>query len=43
MKPGDWLCGNEMCGYHNFAKRTHCAKCGMPNNSTVSGENGFQQ
>ncbi|KAF7722456.1 hypothetical protein EC973_003121 [Apophysomyces ossiformis] len=31
MKPGDWICRNESCGFHNFAKRTHCGKCGMVN------------
>ncbi|KAF9194458.1 hypothetical protein BGZ51_009538 [Haplosporangium sp. Z 767] len=27
MKPGDWMCPNAQCGYHNFAKRTTCARC----------------
>ncbi|KAL1921257.1 uncharacterized protein VTP21DRAFT_10973 [Calcarisporiella thermophila] len=30
MKRGDWLCQNKECGYHNFAKRNQCAKCGGP-------------
>ncbi|KAF9428834.1 hypothetical protein BGZ94_000841 [Podila epigama] len=28
LKPGDWLCPNGQCGYHNFAKRSSCARCG---------------
>ncbi|KAF9947177.1 hypothetical protein BGZ70_002839, partial [Mortierella alpina] len=27
VKPGDWICPNAQCGYHNFAKRTTCARC----------------
>ncbi|KAG0255527.1 hypothetical protein DFQ27_006213 [Actinomortierella ambigua] len=27
MKPGDWICPNSQCGYHNFAKRITCARC----------------
>ncbi|KAG0349403.1 hypothetical protein BG004_006432 [Podila humilis] len=30
MKPGDWMCPNSQCGYHNFAKRSTCARCGAP-------------
>ncbi|KAI8343078.1 hypothetical protein BC941DRAFT_410376 [Chlamydoabsidia padenii] len=31
MKNGDWVCRNSGCGFHNFAKRTHCGKCNAPN------------
>ncbi|KAG0223041.1 hypothetical protein BGW42_006161 [Actinomortierella wolfii] len=38
MKPGDWICPNSQCAYHNFAKRISCARCntlapaGQPSN-----------
>src|SRR5277367_2714315 len=25
---GDWKCGSEGCGYHNFAKNVSCLRCG---------------
>ncbi|KAL7750033.1 Asparagine-rich protein (ARP protein) [Sorochytrium milnesiophthora] len=28
LLPGDWLCPQPSCGYHNFARRKQCAKCG---------------
>lgn len=27
FRAGDWKCGNEGCGYHNFAKNVHCLRC----------------
>ncbi|KAG0364109.1 hypothetical protein BGZ54_007838 [Gamsiella multidivaricata] len=41
MKPGDWICPNAQCGYHNFAKRATCARCGAsaPNQGAPSGGN----
>ncbi|KAH6871911.1 hypothetical protein B0T10DRAFT_589332 [Thelonectria olida] len=24
---GDWKCGNEVCGFHNFAKNVCCLRC----------------
>jgi hypothetical protein len=30
MKPGDWICPNEGCKNHNFARRTMCFKCSAP-------------
>ncbi|KFH65871.1 hypothetical protein MVEG_07974 [Podila verticillata NRRL 6337] len=42
MKPGDWMCPNSQCGYHNFAKRSTCARCGAsaPNQgSSIGGSN----
>ncbi|GIZ48021.1 hypothetical protein CKM354_001109600 [Cercospora kikuchii] len=28
FRAGDWKCGNEGCGYHNFAKNVSCLRCG---------------
>ncbi|KAK0739787.1 hypothetical protein B0T21DRAFT_410114 [Apiosordaria backusii] len=28
FRAGDWKCGNEVCGYHNFAKNQNCLRCG---------------
>ncbi|KAK3325365.1 ribonuclease H-like domain-containing protein [Apodospora peruviana] len=28
FRAGDWKCGNELCGYHNFAKNVCCLRCG---------------
>ncbi len=28
FRAGDWKCGNEDCGYHNFAKNVCCLRCG---------------
>jgi hypothetical protein len=28
LKPGDWICPNGNCRYHNFARRTTCVACG---------------
>ena len=28
FRAGDWKCGSEGCGYHNFAKNVHCLRCG---------------
>ncbi|TFB01953.1 hypothetical protein CCMA1212_005829, partial [Trichoderma ghanense] len=28
FRAGDWKCGNEVCGYHNFAKNVCCLRCG---------------
>ncbi|KAH8702019.1 RNA binding protein [Talaromyces proteolyticus] len=30
FRAGDWKCGSEGCGYHNFAKNTNCLRCGAP-------------
>jgi hypothetical protein len=27
FRAGDWKCGNEGCGYHNFAKNVSCLRC----------------
>ena len=28
FRAGDWKCGSEGCGYHNFAKNVTCLRCG---------------
>jgi hypothetical protein len=28
FRAGDWKCGENGCGYHNFAKNTVCLRCG---------------
>ncbi|KAJ1558951.1 hypothetical protein HK405_012612, partial [Cladochytrium tenue] len=28
LKPGDWICPNSACHFHNFARRVACAACG---------------
>jgi hypothetical protein len=28
FRAGDWKCGENGCGYHNFAKNTSCLRCG---------------
>ena len=28
FRAGDWKCGSDGCGYHNFAKNTGCLRCG---------------
>src|SRR5271155_5039462 len=27
FRAGDWKCGSEGCGYHNFAKNVSCLRC----------------
>ena len=28
FRAGDWKCGENGCGYHNFAKNVNCLRCG---------------
>ncbi|SZE99997.1 unnamed protein product [Blumeria hordei] len=28
FRAGDWKCGSDGCGYHNFAKNVTCLRCG---------------
>lgn len=30
FRAGDWKCGSEGCGYHNFAKNINCLRCSAP-------------
>jgi hypothetical protein len=30
FRAGDWRCGSDGCGYHNFAKNVSCLRCGAP-------------
>ncbi|KAK5116195.1 hypothetical protein LTR62_008521 [Meristemomyces frigidus] len=42
FRAGDWKCGNEGCGYHNFAKNVSCLRCGASrNNAAVIAEGGM--
>ena len=42
LRAGDWKCGNEGCGYHNFAKNVSCLRCGASrNNAAVVAEGGM--
>ncbi|KAH9831058.1 RNA binding protein (Arp) [Teratosphaeria destructans] len=44
FRAGDWKCGNEGCGYHNFAKNVSCLRCGASrNNAAVVAEGGISQ
>lgn len=44
FRAGDWKCGNEGCGYHNFAKNVSCLRCGASrSNAAVVAEGGMQQ
>jgi len=42
FRAGDWKCGNEGCGYHNFAKNVSCLRCGASrSNAAVVADNGM--
>ena len=42
FRAGDWKCGSEGCGYHNFAKNVSCLRCGASRASAaVVAESGF--
>ena len=42
FRAGDWKCGNEGCGYHNFAKNVSCLRCGASrSNAAVVAESGM--
>lgn len=44
FRAGDWKCGNEGCGYHNFAKNVSCLRCGASrSNAAVVAEGGMTQ
>lgn len=35
FRAGDWKCGSDGCGYHNFAKNVSCLRCGAPRSSAA--------
>lgn len=35
FRAGDWKCGSEGCGYHNFAKNVSCLRCGASRSAAV--------
>lgn len=35
--PGDWICPNYSCGFHNYASRLQCHKCQTPRPPSTSG------
>ncbi|XP_072959306.1 RNA-binding protein involved in heterochromatin assembly dri1 isoform X1 [Typha angustifolia] len=39
VRPGDWYCS---CGYHNFASRSSCFKCGAFKDDSASGGGAFE-
>lgn len=42
FRAGDWKCGNEVCGYHNFAKNVCCLRCGASrHNAAVIADAGY--
>jgi hypothetical protein len=42
FRAGDWKCGAEGCGYHNFAKNVSCLRCGASRSTAaVVAESGF--
>jgi len=43
FRAGDWKCGSEGCGYHNFAKNINCLRCGAPRSgAAVVADSAFQ-
>ncbi|TKA74269.1 hypothetical protein B0A49_08662 [Cryomyces minteri] len=42
FRAGDWKCGSDGCGYHNFAKNVSCLRCGASRaGAAVVAESGF--
>lgn len=42
FRAGDWKCGENGCGYHNFAKNTACLRCGASRaGAAVASDNVF--
>lgn len=43
FRAGDWQCGSDGCGYHNFAKNTSCLRCGASRaGAAVIADNAFR-
>ena len=44
FRAGDWKCGNDGCGYHNFAKNINCLRCNASRaGAAVVADNSFAQ
>ena len=44
FRAGDWKCGSEGCGYHNFAKNVSCLRCGASRaNAVLVADNSYPQ
>ena len=42
FRAGDWKCGSDGCGYHNFAKNVSCLRCGASRaNAAVVADQAF--
>ncbi|KAF1951629.1 hypothetical protein CC80DRAFT_424398 [Byssothecium circinans] len=42
FRAGDWKCGENGCGYHNFAKNVQCLRCGASRaGAAVVADSGF--
>ncbi|KAI9720308.1 MAG: hypothetical protein M1828_005692 [Chrysothrix sp. TS-e1954] len=42
FRAGDWKCGSDGCGYHNFAKNVSCLRCGASRaTAAIVAESGF--
>jgi len=42
FRAGDWKCGSDGCGYHNFAKNVSCLRCGASRaGAAVVADTGF--
>ncbi|KAI9822651.1 MAG: hypothetical protein M1827_000370 [Pycnora praestabilis] len=42
FRAGDWKCGSEGCGYHNFAKNVSCLRCGASRaGAAIVADSGF--
>ncbi|KAF2816533.1 uncharacterized protein BDZ99DRAFT_138337 [Mytilinidion resinicola] len=42
FRAGDWKCGSDGCGYHNFAKNVSCLRCGASRtNAAIPADSGF--
>lgn len=42
FRPGDWKCGADGCGYHNFAKNVNCLRCGASRaTAAIVGDTGY--
>ncbi|KAG0637186.1 hypothetical protein HOY80DRAFT_294521 [Tuber brumale] len=42
FRAGDWKCGSDGCGYHNFAKNVSCLRCGASRAGAAVADTAFQ-